>query len=301
MSSVLSTQDKIKLFPFWLCTLLPLEILYLVSDFLFLIAFYLVRYRRKVVAANLKNAFPEKSRKELYGIERRFYRYLADYFIESIYTINMSPAESKRRFIITNPEALIQQYEKGRNVIVGLAHYGNWEWANRIPEIIPSKFIAVYRPLSNKLFDRLYIYIRTKFGGNVVKVKSTLRALAEAKKNNEYFSLYLLGDQRPIREDLDYWTMFLNQDTPVITGIERLPRKFNAVVYYMRVRRIRRGYYSATFELITDKPEKEKENAIVEKFIRTVEGAVIAEPEYWFWSHKRWRYSPQEFKPGYSN
>jgi KDO2-lipid IV(A) lauroyltransferase len=299
MRQVLTGTDKIKLFPLWLITLLPLRILYIFSDFLYLLAYYLVRYRRKVVYENLKNSFPEKSDQERKKIERKFYRYLAEYFIESLYILNMSTEELLRRFSLKNPEVMIEKYNSGKDIIVGLAHYGNWEWGTILPYLVPHKFIAVYRPLSNKVFDRLFIQLRSKYGGHIVPIKSTLRSLVEARKKGETFALYLLGDQRPIREDLGFWTTFLGQETPVITGIDRLSRKFDTQVYYLQVKRVRRGYYSVSYELITDKPTEEKEMGVAEKFIRKVESVIKEEPAYWFWSHKRWRYSPEEYKPGY--
>jgi KDO2-lipid IV(A) lauroyltransferase len=301
MSNILSTSDKIKLFPLWLITLLPLEILYIFSDFLFVINFYIVRYRRKIVASNLKNAFPEKSGKELYKIQKRFYRYLSDFFIESVYVINMSIQECCRRYVFTNPEILHNSYEQGKDIIIGAGHYGNWEWATSSTEIMSYKCMGIYRPLSNKLFDRLFIYIRSKFNSYPIPIKETLRALVQSRKDNIRFGLYLIADQRPIREDLDFWITFLHQETPVITGIDRLSRKFNTDVYYLNVKRTKRGYYAVSFDLITNNPNEENKNAIAEKFMRKVEESIIEQPEYWFWSHRRWRYHYEEFNPSLSD
>lgn len=300
MRRILSTSDKIKLFPFWLITLLPLRILYIFSDLLFVIAYYLVKYRRKVVSENLRQSFPEKSRDELRRIERNFYRYLTDYFIESIYVVNMSIDECQRRYKFINPEVMNDCYMDGRDVIVGAAHYGNWEWATCSTAILKYKCMGIYRPLRNKLFDKLFIYIRSKFNSYPVPIKESLRELVQTRKENIRFGLYLIADQRPIREDLGFWIKFLNQDTPVITGIDRLSRKFNTHVFYLNVKRIKRGYYTVSFDLITDDPTSEKRYSIAEKFMSKVEESIISQPEYWFWSHRRWRYKPEEFKPGYT-
>ncbi len=296
MVGLLSTSDKIKLFPFWLLSLLPLRMLYLFSDFLFVVTYYLVRYRRKIVSLNLKNSFPKKSQKELVKIERRFYRYLTDYFIESIYMANMSIRECLNRYNFTNLEVIKKYIENGQDLILGTAHYGNWEWATCSAQLIDYKCLGVYRPLSNGLFDRFFVYLRSKYGGYPIKVKDTLRTIVEARNNNERFGLYLVGDQRPIKEDLKYWTTFLNQDTPVISGIDRLSRKFNTPVFYMNIERIGRGYYNVKFDLISKKPNEEKEMDIAKKYIRLVEKTIIKQPEFWLWTHKRWRYSPEEFK-----
>jgi KDO2-lipid IV(A) lauroyltransferase len=301
MTHILSTSDKIKLFPFWLLTLVPLSVLYIFSDFLFIIAYYLVRYRRKVVSTNLRNSFPEKSTDELLRIEKRFSRYLADYFIESIYVINMSIKECQRRYRIANPEVIETLNRQGRDVIIGAGHYGNWEWATCSTAVMSYKCMGIYRPLRNKLFDRLFIYIRSKYNSYPVPIKESLRTLVQTRKENQRFGLYLIGDQRPIREDLDFWIIFLKQETPVITGIDRLSRKFDTPVFYLNVERVKRGYYSVRFDLITEKPNEEIKLAIAEKFMRKVEQSILREPAYWFWSHKRWRYNPEEFKPGHSH
>jgi KDO2-lipid IV(A) lauroyltransferase len=297
MVKILSVADKIKLVPLWTLTLLPLRALFIFSDFLFIITYYIVRYRRSVVLKNLKNSFPEKSMDELKRIRHHFYRYLTDYFFESLYITNMSLTECHRRYTFTNADLLNKFYLQGRDVIVVAAHYGNWEWATSITGLIPYRCLGIYKPLSNKLFDRFFIYLRSKYGGIPIPVKDTLRAIVQSRKNNERFALYLVADQRPIREDLGCWTIFLNQDTPVITGIERLSRKYDAPVLYMNVERLKRGYYSVSFDLVTDKPNDEKEMNITINYMRKVEDTINKRPEFWLWTHKRWKYNASEFKP----
>jgi len=297
MKKVLKPTDKIILFPLWLLTLLPLKILFGLSDVFYIIIYYLVGYRRKVVRENLRNAFPKKNETEILQITKRFYRYLCDYFVESIYLINMSLKECNRRYQYTNLELLQNLYNEGKNIILAISHYGNWEWANNLSNCSHYIIYGVYKPLHNKLFDRLFIHIRGKFISVPVPMKKTFRTISILMKNNDLFALYLVGDQRPGKGNLEYWTTFLNQETPVITGMDKLARKHNLPVVFMNVKRPKRGYYEATFETLSKEPGKLKEYEISEKYIRAVENLIFTEPEYWLWSHKRFKYKPAEFKP----
>ena len=296
MKSTLKPADKIILFPLWLVTLLPLNILYGLSDLLYFILYYFIGYRRNVVIENLKNAFPEKMEPEIQSLSRLFYRYLCDYFIESIYLLNMSLNECNRRYRYTNINLLQEFHDKGKSIILAISHFGNWEWANNLSNCSPYTLYGIYRPLKNKLFDRLFIHIRGKFISVPVPLKKVFRTINTLMKNNELFALYLVGDQRPGKGDLEYWTTFLNQETPVITGMDKLARRYNFPVVFMNVKRPKRGYYSITFETISEQPGKAMEYEITEKYIRTVEKLIHTQPELWLWSHRRFKYRPEEYK-----
>ncbi|MBA7523952.1 Lipid A biosynthesis lauroyltransferase [subsurface metagenome] len=296
MSGVLTTKDKFKLFPLWVITLIPLEILYLLSDMVFIIIYYVVGYRRNVVLDNLRVSFPEKSEKEMKRISRKFYHYLCDSIIESVYLINMNLNECNKRYKFRNPELLENLAKNGRNIILAISHYGNWEWANNLNHWGPYKILGIYKPMSNKLFDRLFIHMRGKYGSIPVAMKNTLREVVKAQKKKELFALYLVADQRPGREDLSYWTHFLNQEAPVITGLEKLSLRYDLPVVFFNMSRVKRGFYEITFELIVENPKKTKKYEITEAYIHRVEKMVKERPEYYLWSHKRWKYKPEEFK-----
>jgi Kdo2-lipid IVA lauroyltransferase/acyltransferase len=298
MSRILSISDKVILFPLWLITLLHLPVLYPLADGLSVLLCYIIRYRRKVVLQNLKNSFPEKSHREIKRIMWRFYRYLCDYFVESLYTINMSLEECNKRYSYTNPELLEKYFREGKSVVLTTSHYGCWEWSANFTSWFSPTIFAIYKPLSNKLFDRLFIYIRSKYGLEPIPMKKTLRTIADCLKKNETFALLFLADQRPARQDLSYWTFFMNQETPVITGMDRLARKYNLPVVFMNVSRPRRGYYEITYETIEPEPAKTKPNELAEKYIRCVEKLVRNQPEFYLWSHKRWKYRADKYKPG---
>lgn len=297
MQNSLKITDRIILFPLWLLTLLPLPILYLLSDLIFLILFYLVQYRKNVVIENLSLAFPEKSTNEIRKISIGFYRYLCDYFVESIYLMNMSEKECSKRYKYTNPEILNKYYHSKQNIILAISHYGNWEWACNLNHHCSYIIYGVYKPLSNKIFDRLFIYLRGKYDSVPVHMKHTFRYIKNSIDKKELFALYLVGDQRPPTGDLEFWTTFLNQDTPVITGMDKIARKYNFPVIFMAVKRLRRGYYEVTFEVISDNPSAESTFGIAEKYIRRVEKLIHSSPEYWLWSHKRFKYKAEKYKP----
>ncbi len=296
MKSTLSLFDKIILSPLWILTLFSIPVLYLFSDFLYLILYYLVGYRKKVVSKNITRSFPEKKPEEILNIAKKFYRYLCDYFVESLYLLNMSAVECNRRYRFMNIELLNELAQKKRNIILATCHYGNWEWANNLNNISPYKILGIYKPLSNKLFNRLLIHIRGKYGSIPIPMKHTLREAIDSITKNELFALYSVADQRPGGDDLRYWTTFFNQEAPIITGIEKISRKFNLAVVFLMVRRVKRGYYQITLELLVEDPARHAEYEIIEKYIRKVEELVKERPEFYLWSHKRWKYKHENYK-----
>ncbi|MBN2522828.1 MAG: lysophospholipid acyltransferase family protein [Bacteroidales bacterium] len=297
MGKELTFKDKLLLFPLWVLTLLPLQVLFIISDFLFLILFYVIRYRKSVVLENLKNSFPDKSQNELSQIAIRFYRYLCDYFIESIYLINMNGSECNRRYHYKNKELVNHLFSQGKSIIFATSHYGNWDWAANMSINFPHKIYGMYKPLTSKVFNRLFIDLRAKFGAISTPILQTFRVVVESIKNNELFVLYLVADQRPLKKDLDYWTMFLNQETPMLTGMEKLAQRFDLAVVFFNMKRVKRGFYEIQLELITDDPKNTKPYEITEKYVRMVEQLIHYQPEYYLWSHRRWKYDPKIFNP----
>lgn len=297
MGRVLTTKNKILLFPIWVITLLPMRILYLLSDLFFLIIYYVLRYRRKVVMDNLSNSFPDKGKVELKHIAIGFYHYLSDYFLESVYLINMSLKECNRRYQYKNKELINRLYKEGKSVIFASSHYGNWDWAANLATNFPYKIFGVYKPLSNKTFNNLFIDLREKFGAFSIPLLHTIRVVIDSAKRNELYALYLVADQRPLLKDVDYWTTFMNQKTPILTGMEKLAKRFDIPVVFFNMKRVKRGYYEVTFELITETPEETKDHEISERYISMVEQLIREQPEYYLWSHKRWKYSPEVINP----
>ena len=293
---MLKLKDKIVLSPLFLVSMFPLWIQYRVSDFIYFITYYVVGYRKKVVAQNLENSFPGKDKKELTSIAKRFYRHLCDVFFESLFLLTISKKNAKNRYQINNPEVIEKLKNENKSMIMATNHYANWEWGSIFSLYYPEfKALPVYRPLSNKMFDRFFLYLRSRFGATPVPMKQTLRTLITIQREKTLFGLYSLGDQRPGIEDLNYWTTFLNQDTPIITGIEKLAKKFNLAVVFMDIDKIKRGEYQTTFKLISDKPKDEPDYAITEKYARMLEQMILRKPELWLWSHKRWKFKKADY------
>jgi KDO2-lipid IV(A) lauroyltransferase len=275
-----------------LISFLPFPVLYFLSDILYLFLYYIIKYRRIVVSENLLNSFPEKSKSDLRQIEKRFYRYLADLMLESVKTISISANEIKKRFVFKNLELLTNYLQNGRSVIAVTGHYGNWEWGPvAIGLELKEKVLVVYKPLSDKLFEGLMNSMRTRFGTIMVPMKQTLRKVVEFK--NEPHLLVLVGDQTPSREESEYFTSFLNQQTAVFLGVEKIALKTNNPIIYFSINKLKRGYYECLVKSLIDNPEQTNEYEITNSHIRELEKNIRFQPEYWLWSHKRWKFSPE--------
>jgi KDO2-lipid IV(A) lauroyltransferase len=278
----------------WGITLLPLRVLYLFSDVAYGILYYLAGYRKKVVYRNLKNSLPERSPGEIRTIARKFYRQLCDYFIESVYRIHMDEKENQRRIHYTNPEVLQDFYDQGKSVVLLLSHYGNWELPTRLSLLSAHTVLAVYKPLNNRYFDNLFLQLRGQFGALGVPMDATLRSLVSYQRKGQPIVLFSVADQRPQWISIQHWTTFLNQDTPVITGPEKIARKFNYPALYLDIQKVKRGYYNLEFKTICRNPREVPEFYITRKYLAMLERNIREKPELWLWSHKRWKYFRQE-------
>ena len=280
----------------WLITWLPLPVLYILSDFIYLLVYYVVGYRKNVVRKNLKNSFPNKSEKERLKIERKFYRYFCDVFIESIYEMHISKTEMMKRMNFSQLDLVLEQYKKGKSCLLMTAHYGNWEWASALSLFLPpdKPLYGVYKRLHSKHFDDLMCELRMKSTGKNVEKDDLIRKMIQLKKEGQLAMFGMISDQTPPRNSLNYWTTFLNQDSAIITGTEVLARKFDYPVFYGEITRIKRGYYNCEFIPIALEPSKTKEFEITEKYIRMLEKTIENRPEFWLWTHKRWKYKPED-------
>jgi KDO2-lipid IV(A) lauroyltransferase len=275
----------------WVITLLPLRVLYVVSDLFFLILYYFPSYRRNVVALNLKNSFPDKSAAELKSIGKKFYRHLADMFVETLYVTHMSLREQQKRFTYTNLEIMDKLREEKRDVIAVLGHYNNWEWPTMLPAYLNYKTIIIYRPLQNRYFDEYIRKQRSKNGIVLTPTSMVIRELINNRKNNINTVSVFLTDQTPAITEIRYWTTFLNQDTPVYTGTEKIAAKYDMAIVFFNVQKIKRGYYNLKIELLLDHTANMSENEITEAHVRRLEEIIREKPEYWLWSHRRWKHS----------
>lgn len=280
----------------WLLYLLPRRILYILSDILFLIVYYLTGYRKKVVLNNLSMAFPDHDKREIRKIARRFYHHLCDVILESAVAHFLSEKQSRDRINYINPELLKDIYEKGKLVIGVTAHYGNWEYLSTLGLVTDYKVYGVYKPLKNKYFDRMIRDNRKKFGVIPVPMEQIVRKMIASYRDKIPVLSIFLSDQRPIFQNIQYWTKFLGLDTPLYLGTEKLARKLNAAVVFFKISKIRRGKYQVEFELICEDPSTMEPYEITEMHVRILEKQIIEKPELWLWSHRRWKHSIEKFR-----
>jgi KDO2-lipid IV(A) lauroyltransferase len=275
----------------WLISLLPLRVLYFLSKGLYFLIYYVARYRRKVVYENLRKSFPEKPEKEIEEISKKFYRYFSRLLLEIIKLVTITEKEFKSRITIKNPEVLLDLYNKGLHCIAVTAHYCNWEWYAGTSGKTPYKIMSLYKPLSNKYVDKLLTNIRTKFGADLVPMSSALRAIIKYKKAGTLACSGFIADQTPVRQYIQYWTTFLNQDTPILLGVEKVAKQTNQAVVFLKMMPVKLGYYEIEviklFEDVSNLPEYE----VTETHVRLLEKIIIEQPEYWLWTHRRWKLS----------
>ena len=275
--------------------LLPLEFHYLFSDFLYLFVYYVFRYRRKVVRLNLTNSFPEKSLEEIKTIERKFYHNFVDMFIETLYLTHISQKRHSKRLLYENIEIINNLYEQGKSVICVTGHYGNWEFTQLLPVHLKHKVYAVYKKLSVPFFDRFFKDLRSANGAILLEMNKTYKQLISDSNAGIPFFAGFIADQRPLEREIQFWMTFLNQDTPVLMGTEKIAKKTNAAVVWAEMQRIKRGYYKIVFRLLSENPVATNKFEITKLYMCELEKAIKRCPELWLWSHNRWKYKKNKY------
>lgn len=284
---------------FYLVSKLPYRALYVISDIANLVLYHIVRYRRDIVRRNITSAFPEKSLEECISIERGFYKWFCDYFVETVKLMSVSRQELLSRIEFRGIDKIEECFDRGQTCAGILGHYGNWELLSATGLVIkkhPEAVIGlIYHPLRSQLFDRQFINMRQSMGGVCVPKKDILRYLVSFRSQNLMNLFGYIADQAPRYRNIHLWLPFLNHDTPVFTGAERIMRKMNNAVFYIDVERPERGKYIYTFKLMTDKPGEMPEFEITKKFFVMLEQTIRREPRFYLWSHNRWKRTREEF------
>lgn len=288
----------------WLAGSLPMRLLYVVSDVvLFPALFYVLRYRRKVVGRNLCTSFPEKTAKERAEIERRFYHWLADYFVESLKQRAITTEEMMRRMELTNlAEVEARLTAEGvKHCFLYLGHFGNWEWVSSLPLWSSLKerqsFGQIYHPLHSPLMDALFLDVRGRFGVTNIAMKETLRALLTLQRQGQRTMVGFISDQSPKIEAMRHWTTFLRQPTSFFTGAEKIGQKMGARYYYIEMERPRRGYYRATLrEIVAPAPTEEHPFPVTDAYAQLLEASIRQSPHLWLWTHNRWKRTRQDWE-----
>ena len=278
-------------------SLLPLRIHYIISDFLFWLLYKVIGYRRRVVWKNLSASFPEKSQAELKDIECGFYHFLCDYFVETVKMMTISKKEIKKRMVFKGIEDLDEVIESGQSIALYLGHYCNWEWVTSMPLWVTPKVQCgqIYHPLENKYFDKLLLRSRQRLDALCISMQDTLREVVRYKREGQPIMIGYISDQAPNWVNIHHWVDFLNQDTPVFTGTERIVKKMNHAVFYVDMCRIKRGYYEAEFKLMTRDPKELEDFKLTDMYFDMLEKSIRRAPEFWLWSHNRWKRTRKEF------
>lgn len=280
----------------WGVSLIPMKVLYLLSDFVSWLLHSVIGYRRKVVHSNLTSAFPEKDAHEIAGIERRFYSFLIDYAFETVKLMTMGRRSMKKRLRVENVEFVDRAVAEGRSVTLLLGHYCNWEWVSSLPiDFTPGTTCAqVYHYLHNRAMDDVFMKIRTRFGSHNIEMSDIMRRLIEWKREGVPTVTGFIADQCP-GLDIHLFVDFLNHDTGVYTGPERIARFLDSEVLFCHLSRPRRGEYVLKFVPITLTPKKEATFDITREYFKMLEENIREAPEYWLWSHRRWKRTRADF------
>jgi len=269
------------------------------STVLYVFIFYILGYRRKVVRENLKLCFPEKSDIEIRNIAKKFYQHFCDMIFESIKTLTISEAEIKRRFKFTNLDEIIEVEKNNKSIMLMCAHYGSWEWIFILQSYINLDGYAVYKKLENKYFDNLVRKIRAKYNTYLITNKQTASTLRKIKSEGKIAAFGFLSDQSPKAVKAFHWTDFMGIKVPVHTGAEVLAKELDMSVMFFKTKKIKRGYYETTFKTVALDANEYKDYEITDMFIKFLEELIYENPEYYLWTHKRWKHRdkvPKEFQ-----
>lgn len=282
----------------WLISILPYRLFYLFSDFVFFLVYHVIGYRKKVVRDNLELVFPEKSSEEIYRIQKEFFKHMCDMFLEMVKTMNLSNEDIKKRYHIINVD-LIREIEKEKSILVPCSHFANWEWNVSLNLYVKSKGYAVYQKVANKYFDKLVKDFRSKWNTTLITTHETVKTVVRNHKEGITAIYGMVSDQSPMVVHAHYWDKFMGITVPVYIGTETLARKMDLAVVFLKVSKVKRGYYQAEFIPITLSAKETEPTEITKKFIALTEEQIQEKPEHYLWTHKRWKHRdkvPAEFQ-----
>lgn len=282
----------------YLVSLLPFPVLYALSDVLYLLVYKVVRYRTKLVRKNLCDSFPEKSADQIISIEKKFYHFLCDYFVETIKLASISDAEIQKRMVFTHVENMQRPLLAGKNVAIYLGHQCNWEWITSIGFHIPdgTHGSQVYHTLKNNVMDKVFLHLRERMGTECVTMENILKYIVKNKTSDKPMVIGFISDQVPFWNNIHHWLTFMNHpDTPVLTGTERLAKKYDFACVYFDVQRTKRGYYVCDIKSMTEEPKQYSNWELTEMYFTELERTIRHQPEYWLWTHNRWKRTREQY------
>ena len=283
-------------YPFiWILSILPLKVLYVLSDIIYVILYYIIGYRKKVVRYNLKLSFPEKSSEELLEIEKKTFHHFIDIFMEMIRSFSISKREIAKRIIIENPEIINNIIEQNKSIIVMSSHHANWEWTPYLlDQLVPCKGYAAYTKIGNKYFDEKVKSSRTKFGANFIPTNKFIDKMQENSDKKEVGIYGFLSDQSPQLKKSYYWNNFMGTRVPIVTGPEMLAKRFDYPVVFLQTDIVKRGYYKSKFIVLAKHPKDFPDYDITDLYLNKLEKQIKANPEFYFWTHKRFKHTGKE-------
>jgi len=273
----------------WMISILPHRLFYAFSDIAFFFVYHVFGYRRKVVQDNLNLVFPEKTKKEIARIEKEFYKHLCDTFLEMVKSMNLSKEDVFKKYQVVNPEVLLE-IEKERSIIILCAHYANWEWNVSINNYVNSKGYAVYQQVNNSYFDAFIRKVRARWNTTLITQGQTAKTVIQNYRNNVRATYGMVSDQSPQAHRAHYWSKFMGIQVPIFNGGEALARKTGLAVVFLKVSKVKRGYYKAELIPIALDGKETEEHEITNKFLRLTEAQIREKPEYYLWTHKRWKH-----------
>ncbi|MGK4568510.1 lysophospholipid acyltransferase family protein [Flavobacterium sp. 3HN19-14] len=273
-----------------LVSILPFRLLYILSDFVCFLVYRVFGYRKKTVRENLKLTLPHLTDKERLDIEKKFFKHMCDMFLEMIKTMTISDRQIKKRFTFTNIELVTEYEAKGKSIALMCAHYASWEWLVVMAKYTTFRSIAIYKEVGNKYFDKLVRDIRSRLNAELIESKKSIELMQELKDNNVKAIYGFASDQSPQLTKAKYWDNFMGLEVPVYTGAEMLAKKLDMNILFCKVVKLKRGYYQATIMPLVDNPQEIPDYDITSKYLREVEKQILEAPEYYFWTHKRWKH-----------
>jgi KDO2-lipid IV(A) lauroyltransferase len=278
----------------WVVARLPFPIIYALSDCVYFLLFYVIKYRREVIYKNLKIAFPDHTPQELQALSKQSTRHFSDIFFEMIKSTGISKEEVQRRFTCDNVDEINAFAKAKQPIVLMLGHQASYEWTIALDDFLDFRTYVVYKPIKNKYFDQLIRDVRSKFGSSLIPMKRAYSIIRYSRNSNEVGQYALVADQSPKPSSAQFFTMFFNKVTPVFKGGERMAQQYGMPVYFMRVEKVKRGYYRSRFEMITPDASKEADWQVTDSFFKKLEDQIKKQPALYLWSHKRWKTTPEK-------
>lgn len=271
---------------------LPYRLFYFFSDFVFLLVFYVVGYRKKVVKRNLELAFPEKSEQEIKQIQKKFYHHFCDIFLEMTKSLTISGEELKKRFVLKNPEEIKRIEALQKSYVIMLGHYNSYEWVTSLQlQGVTYESFGIYKKIKNPYFDKLIHNSRGKFGTKMVDKNDVTKLMAKNRFNGVLSTYGMVSDQSPRLKGLNYWLDFFGYEVPAFVGSEKMAKKLDFSMIYLKIEKVKRGYYEAEIIPLSDNPKEYDDFKVTEKYFKMLEEQIRQKPEYYLWTHKRWKHA----------